>query len=102
MPTPDTLKEYGVPGSRIPGSRFLRDYCANCDTPIRVVSIVHAGGGRKKNYCSQCEGMGAQEKRHVHPAPSPLPPLRQAIDPNNPNNPPPNSGLPPSARLLTP
>lgn len=28
--------------------------------------------------------------------------IQPAIDPNNPNNPPRNSGLPPSARLLTP
>ena len=27
---------YGMPGSRIPGSRFYRAYCEICNAPLRV------------------------------------------------------------------
>lgn len=40
-------------GSRIPGSTLLRDYCAGCGAPIRVVLVLH-NNRIVRNYCEQC------------------------------------------------
>ena len=39
-------------GSKIPGSIFVRDYCAACNDPIRVSP---AALRNKRNFCIDCE-----------------------------------------------
>jgi hypothetical protein len=38
-------------GAPIPGSRFVRDFCANCGEPMRICPD-RVG---EENYCSECE-----------------------------------------------
>ena len=43
-------------GDPIPGSKFLRDFCAECEEPIRVTSIS------TQNYCHECRPEGEKER----------------------------------------
>lgn len=51
------LLEYGPSGSRIPGSRLLRDYCIRCCQPIRVTDAS------KPNLCLDCNPTGTPGTR---------------------------------------
>jgi hypothetical protein len=46
-----TKPAYGEPGSRIPGSIYVREYCAICGDPIRVLPAVVGC----EPQCSACE-----------------------------------------------
>ncbi len=37
-------------GAQIPGSRFFRDYCKRCKTPMRVTEAMVRGN----NFCDEC------------------------------------------------
>lgn len=43
-------------GDTIVGSRFIRDFCADCGEPIRVISI------ETPNYCTECRPEGTKER----------------------------------------
>lgn len=41
-------------GSKIEGSRYLRDYCYRCQTPMRVVRCWDDDGNRITHICCEC------------------------------------------------
>jgi len=45
---------FGAPGSEIQGSRFIRDYCARCDDPLRVRGLYDGQDNRVNHYCESC------------------------------------------------
>ena len=56
MAEPNTTK-WGEPGSRIPGSKYVRGYCPACGDPIRVVP------GGKPVRCQDCQKIHTAECR---------------------------------------
>jgi len=48
-----TLARYGAPGDPIPGSAYVRDYCAVCGDPIRVAPRSKLG----LKECDDCRGL---------------------------------------------
>ena len=50
-PSQADIRQYGAPGSPIPGSRLYRGYCVGCGEPIRVVDPDRALG----IYCRGCQ-----------------------------------------------
>ena len=44
--------QYGLVGSKIDGSRFVRDYCKVCHEPIRLTCLIKGG----LSVCNQCDG----------------------------------------------
>jgi hypothetical protein len=45
-------QNFGQVGDPIKGSKFFRDYCANCSEPMRVTG-PRVG---EENYCWDCDG----------------------------------------------
>ncbi len=63
---PSNRARYGPPGEEIPGSLWIRDYCARCQTPLRVRGL-YLNGVRFDHYCERCD---------------PDPPKYQALSPH--------------------
>ena len=51
------MPQYGPPGSRIPGSRYVRWYCVHCGEPMRVSDNPWPPAVRD---CEQCAGRHGQ------------------------------------------
>lgn len=66
-PAPHNRAQYGPPGEKIPGSQWIRDYCARCNEPLRVRGLYCEDGSRFDHYCEQCD---------------PQPPRYQALAPH--------------------
>lgn len=62
-------------GAPIPGSRYVRDFCAGCGEPIRVSpeNLTSARGERIPNFCEVCTNR------------RPLPPVRDPAVPEEPS-----------------
>ena len=41
-------------GAKIKGSRFIRDFCARCGEPMRVVRIRDSNGIPVEHFCKEC------------------------------------------------
>ena len=41
-------------GEPVPGSKYVRDFCAACGEPMRVVSVVDDFGRRIEHTCGTC------------------------------------------------
>lgn len=49
MSSGPTLTDLLQRGRKIPGSRYVRDFCNRCNEPIRVIDCDG------KNYCRECD-----------------------------------------------
>ncbi len=56
-------EQYGWPGKRIPGSKYVRAYCCVCEAPIRVPRNVNLS----TQECAECTGLlAAKILRQTH------------------------------------
>lgn len=52
-------------GQRIPGSRYVRDFCARCKEPIRV-----RFAGIDPNFCESCDMRGPVVRQAIPAQPT--------------------------------
>jgi hypothetical protein len=51
-------------GKQIPGSKYYRDYCVNCDAPMRVTWATYI---KMRSLCEDCDPKPENELPHVAP-----------------------------------
>ena len=72
-PSERMIRQYGEAGSKIPGSKYLRAYCAGCHEPIRVAKVAKTKEGEVLNsLCADC-WPGDDDKPTPQGRPSQLP-----------------------------
>ena len=54
--TKEDIKKYGMPGTTINKSKYLRAYCTSCKEPMRVTSKARAHDCVLEPCCDACLG----------------------------------------------